>query len=245
MKPLSQTIFLSDVHLDFARPDITAQFITYLESLKENTQRLYIVGDLFEAWIGDDAPGPLGEQIIQQLAALTDAGVEGFFTHGNRDFLIGEQFAERTGFTVLDEEVVIDCYGDKVLLMHGDSLCIDDVDYMALRRIVRDPKWQSQILSKSVEERLAYAEQMRAASNEQMSKKSAEIMDVNQTEVEHAFSRYNVKLLLHGHTHRPDVHKFMHEDEPVQRIVLGDWYQHGSVVQWDASGFELRTLPRA
>ena len=239
-----QTVFLSDVHLEFARPDITAQFLGYLDTLTDSTERLFIVGDLFEAWIGDDAPGPLGEQVIQQLSRLSDAGIKGYFTHGNRDFLIGELFSDRTGFALLGEEEVIDCYGTPVLLMHGDSLCIDDEDYQALRQVIRAPEWQKQILSKSVEERLALARQMRETSAIEMSQKSADIMDVNQIEVQHALSRHQVSVLLHGHTHRPQVHQFMHDNHRCERIVLGDWYEQGSVVRWSDGGFELQQLAR-
>ncbi|NNF16172.1 MAG: UDP-2,3-diacylglucosamine diphosphatase [Gammaproteobacteria bacterium] len=239
-----QTVFISDLHLEPARDDISSQFIEYIESLGTETERLYIVGDLFEAWVGDDAPGPLGLQVIEHLARLTRRGVHGFFTHGNRDFLIGSEFLKQTGFTLLDEETVIDCYGTQVLLMHGDSLCTDDVAYQALRSVVRDPHWQADILAKSVAQRVALAREMRLQSSVQMQQKETAIMDVNQQEVEAVMRRHQVNFLLHGHTHRPNVHKFTLDGQPAQRIVLGDWYEQGSTVRWDKNGFELLELRR-
>lgn len=243
--PPMQTVFLSDVHLEPSRPDISARFFSYLNRLDSHTERLFIVGDLFDAWIGDDAPGPVGQQTIEHLARLSDSGVRGFFMHGNRDFLIGERFAQQTGFALLPEEQIIDCYGTRVLLMHGDSLCTDDIAYQALRKVVRDAEWQANILSMSVDQRLAMATEMRQQSAAQMSQKSEEIMDVNQQTVEEAMQQHDANLLLHGHTHRPCVHELVVNGKKAQRIVLGDWYEQGSVVTWDDRGFALTTLDHA
>ena len=237
-------VFLSDVHLDASRPEITSQLAGFLESLPSGTERLYIVGDLFEAWIGDDAPGPVGQRIIAVLRAVTDRGIEGFFTHGNRDFLVGEHFAEHTGFSLLPDEVVIDCYGTRVLLMHGDTLCTDDTDYQALRATLRNPDFQANLMTMSVPQRLELAQQLRSASASGMSSKSEDIMDANPLAVEEALRRNEVTTLLHGHTHRPCVHTIEVDNQPCRRIVLGDWFEQGSVVYWSDDGFELQSLAR-
>ncbi len=238
------TVFVSDVHLDPRRADISAQFLTFLQSLPAKTERLFIVGDLFEAWIGDDAPDKLAQQVIESLAAVTNKGIAGFFTHGNRDFLIGEHFAAQTGFRLLGEAELIDCYGQQILLMHGDSLCTDDIEYQKLRMMVRNPQWQTQILSQSVEQRIALAQQMRTASAEQMSTKAEHIMDVNQSAVDHILDEMNTDILLHGHTHRPNIHRYQYDGRERTRLVLGDWYEQGSVIYWSAQGYELKQLAR-
>ena len=238
------TLFLSDIHLEESRTDITAQFVSYLEQITDHTDRLFIVGDLFEAWIGDDAPGAIGQEIIDTLAALTQRGVKGFFTHGNRDFLVGDKFSQLTGFSLLEEECIIDCYGQSVLLLHGDTLCTDDVEYQALRTMVRNPDWQKQILELDVDQRITLAQQMRKTSQEEMQNKTEQIMDVNQVAVEETLRKYDVTTMLHGHTHRPNVHEFESNKQICTRIVLGDWYTQGSVLEWSEQGYELRTLSR-
>jgi len=243
------SVFLSDVHLDPQSPEISAQLFNFLTALPTSTERLYIVGDLFEAWIGDDAPGEIGERVIATLATLAERGIELFFTHGNRDFLIGESFAERARCTLLNEATLIDCYGTKVLLMHGDSLCTDDIEYQQLRSMVRNPQWQASILAMEIPQRLALAQQMRASSAAQMQHKSEEIMDVNSTAVLHALEEFGVNVLLHGHTHRPAIHNLSDHQavsalETKWRIVLGDWYTQGSVVYWSEQGFTLTQLAR-
>ncbi len=240
----SHTVFLSDVHLDASRPAITEQLIAFLNALPVSTERLYIVGDLFEAWIGDDAPGTVGKQLVPVLKALTGRGVEGFFTHGNRDFMIGEKFATLTGFDLLPDEIVIDCYGISVLLLHGDTLCTDDTDYQALRTTLRNPAFQENLMNMSVPQRVDLAQQLRSASTAEMSNKTEDIMDANQTAVVDALNRHEVDVMLHGHTHRPQVHYFDIDARPRQRIVLGDWFEQGSVVFWSDDGFELQSLQR-
>ncbi len=237
-------VFLSDVHLDPSRPDITAQLSAFLQSLPDTTERLYIVGDLFEAWIGDDAPGPVGDSMIAILKSVTDRGIEGYFTHGNRDFLIGERFATQTGFRVLPDELVIDCYGTPVLLMHGDTLCTDDTEYQALRATLRNPAFQANLMTMSVPQRIELAQQLRSASASEMSTKSEDIMDANPQAVDEALRNHSVTVLLHGHTHRPGVHAFEVDTQPCERIVLGDWFEQGSVVYWSEDGYELQSLTR-
>ncbi|MFK8030808.1 MAG: UDP-2,3-diacylglucosamine diphosphatase [Gammaproteobacteria bacterium] len=240
----AHTVFLSDVHLDVSRPEVTTQLTDFLNNLSDTVERLYIVGDLFEAWIGDDAPGPVGEQLIEILRTLSERNIEGYFTHGNRDFLIGQTFAQQTGFSLLPDETVIDCYGTPVLLLHGDTLCTDDTDYQTLRATLRNPDFQANLMAMSVPQRLELAQQLRAASASEMSNKTEDIMDANQNTVIEALQRNNVSVMLHGHTHRPNVHTFSIDDTPCQRIVLGDWFEQGSVVYWSADGFELQSLNR-
>lgn len=236
------TLFISDLHLDPARPDISARFFTFLSSKATNVEALYILGDLFEAWIGDDDPEPQKRKVIDALKATSDRGVACFFTHGNRDFLIGKRFEQETGCALLDDPTVISLYGDRVLVMHGDLLCTDDVAYQAFRRTVRDPHWQRQFLAMSVDDRIAYAERAREGSRQHIERAANEIMDVNQGTVDRFMAKYDVDLLLHGHTHRPAIHHFMLDRRERTRIVLGDWYEQGSFVWWDEGGFKLEAL---
>ncbi|HKQ13508.1 MAG TPA: UDP-2,3-diacylglucosamine diphosphatase [Steroidobacteraceae bacterium] len=239
------TLFISDLHLDGTRPDISAQFLEFLEREARRAEALYILGDLFEAWIGDDDPDPDKRRVIQGLRAVTSAGVKTFFIHGNRDFLIGKAFCRETGIELLKDGTVIDLYGRRVLLMHGDLLCIDDHSYQRLRRIVRNPIVQFVMRSLSLRQRQKLAERMRAGSREHiksMDMAAPEIMDVNRDEVRRTMERYGVDCIIHGHTHRPAVHEMQIGGKPAVRIVLGDWYEQGSVLRWTTSGFELAQL---
>jgi UDP-2,3-diacylglucosamine hydrolase len=242
------TLFISDLHLDGTRPDISTQFLDFLEREARRAEALYILGDLFEAWIGDDDPDPDKRRVIQGLRSVTRAGVRTYFIHGNRDFLIGKAFCRETGIELLDDGTVIDLYGRRVLLMHGDLLCIDDHAYQRLRRIVRNPLVQFVMRSLSLRQRQKLAERMRAGSKEHiksMDMAAPQIMDVNQNEVRRTMERYRVDCIIHGHTHRPAVHELQIDGKPAVRIVLGDWYEQGSVLRWDQHGFELAQLTSA
>jgi len=239
------TLFISDLHLDGTRPDITAQFLGFLEREARNAEALYILGDLFEAWIGDDDPDPDKRRVIQGLRGVTSAGVKTYFIHGNRDFLIGKAFCRETGIELLADGTVIDLYGRRVLLMHGDLLCIDDHAYQRLRRIVRNPIVQFVMRSLTLRQRQKLAERMRAGSKDHiksMDMAAPQIMDVNQDEVRRTLQRFGVDCIIHGHTHRPAVHELQLDGKRAERIVLGDWYEQGSVLRWDARGFELTRL---
>lgn len=239
------TLFISDLHLDPERPDITAQFLEFLGGEARRAEALYILGDLFEVWIGDDDPEPEKRRAVAGLKRLTDSGVPCFIMHGNRDFLLGQKFAGDTGCQVLEDPTIVHLYGARVLTTHGDALCTDDVAYQRLRSTVRDPGWQSMFLALSVAQRMALATEARAGSKEHVARMSAEIMDVNQAAVESAMRATGVDVLLHGHTHRPNVHDLTVDGRPARRIVLGDWHGQGSVLRWNERGFDLAALPRA
>jgi len=241
------TLFVSDVHLDGAHPEITHQFLEFLERDAPPADALYILGDLFEVWIGDDDPEPDKRRIVMALRALTDRGVACHVMHGNRDFLLGERFCNESGCRLLEDPIVLHLYGQRVLVMHGDALCTDDHSYQRLRSMVRDPGWQKAFLALSTDQRRLLADEARAGSKahmQQASMASADIMDVNEATVADAMRGASVQLLLHGHTHRPNVHRFDLDGTPAQRIVLGDWHERGSVLRWDENGFELKSIPR-
>lgn len=238
------TLFISDLHLEAARPEIGEQFLAFLESEGVRADALYILGDLFEYWIGDDDPDPYYASMKEALSDLTGRGVPVYFMHGNRDFMIGESFAADTGVRLLADPTTVNLYGRPVLLSHGDSLCTDDVKYQEVRRMTRNPSWQGAMLNKSVEERRAFAKQARTDSMAHGASVEPAIADVNQAAVEALLRRHDVLTLLHGHTHRPAIHEFPLDGRPATRIVLGDWYEQGSVVRWDEDGPELSVLER-
>jgi len=236
------TLFISDLHLDGARPEIVALFERFVDGCR-GADALYILGDLFEAWVGDDDDSPLGTTVCAALHRLTQAGTPVFVMHGNRDFLLGEDFAERSGCTLLPDPVRIELYGESVLLSHGDMLCTDDTEYQRFRALVRNPDWQGQFLAKPLAERRAMAAALRQQSREATRAKAEYIMDVNQDAVLGTLHRHGVARLIHGHTHRPAVHEFEVDGKPARRIVLGDWYEQGSVLRCSDGGYELRRLP--
>jgi UDP-2,3-diacylglucosamine hydrolase len=242
------TLFISDLHLDRERPDITAQFLDFLGREASQSQALYILGDLFEAWIGDDDPDPDKRRVVAALRALTDRGVPCYLIHGNRDFLIGQRFCDDTGVQLLTDGTVVNLYGRRVLLLHGDTLCTDDHAYQRLRRIVRNPLVQFVLRRLSLRQRQKLAERMRAGSKAHiaaMDHAAPQIMDVNAAEVVRTFQRYGVDCMVHGHTHRPAIHEVPVDGRTAVRIVLGDWYEQGSALRWTARGYDLATLSPA
>ncbi len=232
-------LFISDLHLDATRPQATRAFYRFLTEKASKAEALYILGDLFEAWVGDDDQDPLACEIIDALGRLTSSGTPAWFVHGNRDFLVGEDFGRRTGLTLLPENSVLELGGERVLLMHGDSLCSDDHDYLEFRSMVRDPKWQAQFLALPMMARRALAAQARDASRISTSGKPMEIMDVNASAVAEAMRANDVRRLIHGHTHRPAVHEFELDGHPATRTVLGDWFRRGWVLEYSDDGFRL------
>lgn len=222
------TLLISDLHLHDAAPDVVSGFFDYLDHRAPKAKALYLLGDVFDAWIGDDILdrpdiAPLASRVVQALRRLSDNGTRLYLMHGNRDFLLGERFATAAGLTLLDDPSVVELGGERVLLMHGDTLCTRDTAYLAFRAQARDPQWQAQVLAMPIEQRMELARSLRAQSGEAMTNKAEDIMDVTPEEIIRVMSEHGVRTLIHGHTHRPDVHTLEVSGEPATRIVLGDW----------------------
>lgn len=239
-----KTLFISDLHLEASDPAIARQFHAFLSGEAREADALYVLGDLFEVWFGDDDPDPSVHATVAALRALTDRGVPCYLMHGNRDFMLGRRFCRDTGATLLPDGTVVDLYGERALLMHGDLLCTDDADYQRMRRVLRNRPLQWIFRRLPLERRRALAQWLRAGSRERVGMKAPDIMDVNDAAVERAFRDHGVRTLIHGHTHRPAVHDLSVDGAPARRIVLGDWYTQGSVLEWSPAGFELRSLAR-
>ena len=211
-------LFVSDLHLSDDTPDIEAAFTGLLKK-ESPLDSLVMLGDVFEAWVGDDDDSPLADRVKSVLRALAESGTEILFTRGNRDFMLGEQFASDIGGTLLPDQTVLDVAGHTTLVLHGDILCTDDVDYQQFRQLVHSPEWQTEMMAKSLDERRDLARQLRSMSIDAASNKPEDIMDVNQEAVSAAMRDADVSLMVHGHTHRPD----RHQRATGERIVLGDW----------------------
>ena len=236
------TLFISDLHLSGERENITELFIKFLDQRASKADALYILGDLYEVWPGDDMIQPDYLSSISKLKQLSDNGLPLYVMQGNRDFLMAEKFAEVSGAKLIEDPTIIDLYGTPTLLMHGDTLCTDDIDYQKFRIMVRDPSWKEKFFALPNEERLAMTTKYRKVSKVETAKKSMDIMDVNQQAVEAAIQEHNVKQLIHGHTHRPAIHDFSINNEKMKRIVLGDWFEQGSVLVCDKSGCLLESV---
>jgi UDP-2,3-diacylglucosamine hydrolase len=237
------TLFIADLHLQTEEPAITAGFLRFLAGTAREADALYILGDLFEAWIGDDDPNPLHRQIAAALKALADSGVPVYFIHGNRDFLLGQRFARESGMTLLPEEKVLELYGKRLLILHGDTLCTDDAGYQAFRAKVHQPWLQKLFLALPLFIRMRIAAKMRADSTSANRNKSQAIMDVNPQAVVDVMEKQQVQHLIHGHTHRPDIHTLTANGEPAYRYVLGAWHHEGSMVKVTADKIELIAFP--
>lgn len=244
MKAQPHSLFISDLHLCDSRPHINLAFINFLSNIAQHAQALYILGDLFEYWAGDDAIEIGAHQpVIHALKSLSTHGVKLFFMAGNRDFLIGQGFSHTTGATLLTDPSVISFYGKQVLLSHGDALCTDDTAYQKFRAEVRSPVWQCQFLSQPLTNRIDYIEQLRAKSEQAKSAKSMQIMDVNAAAVDSLLQTFDwPSLFIHGHTHRPNTHKHALGEKTCERWVLGDWYEQGSYLRLDAEGCHAHRL---
>ena len=237
-------LFVSDVHLDLTAPEATEQYLAFLAGEARQAQALYILGDLFESWVGDDDTDPDKARVCDGLRALSAAGVACFALHGNRDFLLGPGFSERSGCRLLSDPVVARLDGEDVLLTHGDALCTDDHAYQELRTTVRDPVWQQRFLALPRSQRELLADEARAGSRAHTTRTIPRIMDVNAEAVTRAFRAAGVQRMIHGHTHRPGVHAIQVDGRPAERIVLGAWYEQGSYLAAEAGHYQLRTLPR-
>jgi len=239
-------LLISDLHLDPQRPQITRLFGEFVDGEARSADALYILGDLFEAWVGDDDPSATGAFVAARLRALADAGVPIFFMRGNRDFLLGNDFAQRAGMRILPDPAVVIFDGLPTLLTHGDLLCTDDDAYQQFRAQTRDPKWQAQFLAQPLQTRLAFAEQARTASRERFGELKAAgnveiITDVAPRSVTSMFKRYGLQRMIHGHTHRPAIHR----SDTSTRIVLGDWFEQGSVLRVSGADVRLSRLAAA
>ncbi len=235
-----RTLFISDLHLSEERPAITELFLRFCAEEAPGAEALYILGDLFEIWLGDDFALPHYDAPCRALAQLAAGGTPVYFIAGNRDFLLGPGGAARCGMTLLAEPAVVNLYGTPTVLLHGDTLCTDDVPYQEFRRMVRDPAWQRDFLARPPQERLAMARRVREISRTETAAKAEEIMDVNAGAVTAAFREAGVRQMIHGHTHRPALHALEVDGTPARRLVLGDWYRRGSFLECDADGCRLR-----
>ena len=227
--------FISDIHLSENNPHLTNAFKTFLNESKESCTHLFILGDLFEIWIGDDDDSSFNQEIKKILTDFTSNGPKTFFMHGNRDFLVGEAFGKETGITILPDPYTLEINNQKVILSHGDFLCTDDKDYIDFRNQVRDKDWQSNFLKKTISERKQIAVTLRTDSKEATLRKSDEITDVNNQSVEDFINEHQADLFIHGHTHRPNIHDIGSS----KRIVLGDWGDYGWVLNIDNQDFDL------
>ena len=224
------TIFISDLHLDKDRPKVIRYFIDFLNNLESDIESLYILGDFVEYWVGDDDPGDGLEEVFNSIKKKSNS-IPIYFMHGNRDFMISEKFCNHHGMKFLKDPTKIKLHGKKILLMHGDTLCIDDIEYQKFRTMVRSPLWQNEMLKKSLEERINLAKMLRAKSLSETGTKDEVIMDVNNDEVISQLKKHNVDMIIHGHTHRPNIHKIISENKECKRIVLGDWYDKSFILR--------------
>lgn len=235
------TLFISDIHLSQGRPDMTAALVRFLAEDAPGADALYVLGDLFEFWIGDDDPNPLHREVADAFLALSQQGVPLYFIHGNRDFLLGRQFAKRAGMILLGDPCVIELYGERVLLSHGDLLCTRDEGYQKFRRITQ-LKWLRWLfLRLPLSRRQAIAHKMRGQSQMENAHKSQIIMDVTPEAVDDMLRQHGCRLMIHGHTHRPAIHDFTLDGHAARRIVLGDWFEQGSVLVCSPAGQRLDT----
>ncbi len=240
---MPHTLFISDLHLSPDTPDATAALLRFLRETALAADALYVLGDLFEYWIGDEGLAqPFAQEVALAFRALAQGGVPVYFMHGNRDFLIGERFATASGMKLLTDPAVVDLYGTPTLLMHGDSLCIDDVEYQKFRAMVRNAAWQQAFLAKPLDERVRMAREVRGKSEQAKQVKDMTIMDVAPTAVDDAFRAHNYARMIHGHTHRPARHEHTVDGHRCERWVLADWYDHGSCLMCDASGCRAQPL---
>jgi UDP-2,3-diacylglucosamine hydrolase len=239
---MSSTLFISDLHLAPDTPAANATLLAFLRGTAPSADALYVLGDLFEYWIGDEGLShPFASEVAGAFRKLADGGVTTYFMHGNRDFLVGNRFAQASGMQILADPTLVNLYGCSTLLMHGDTLCSDDLEYQKFRAMVRNPAWQQSFLAKPLEERIRMAQEVRGKSEQAKQAKDMAIMDVTQATVEQALRTHGYPRLIHGHTHRPARHEHRLDGRLCERWVLSDWYQQGSYLTCDADG--CRVVP--
>jgi|TARA_A100001011_G_scaffold110599_1_gene117214 UDP-2,3-diacylglucosamine hydrolase len=228
--------FISDLHLSENTPSVTEGFFEFLKTAAQELSHLYILGDLFEAWVGDDDNSEIATSVMQKINHATRTGLEIFFIHGNRDFLCGQKFAEQSNLTLLPDPFFLNFFDQKIALSHGDSFCIEDLEYMKFKKEVRSEEWRREFLQKPLNDRLNIASNMRDASQKNNTNKDIAIMDVTPTAIQDFFAEHHIDLLIHGHTHRPDTHQI----NSGTRIVLGDWHKTGWCLMLDEQQQELK-----
>lgn len=236
------TYFIGDIHLPTERTAVTALLEQFLRRIGGKAEALYILGDLFEVWVGDDVSPQHYQAITQAIRHTVQQHTPVYLMHGNRDFLVGERFAHAAGCQLIHDPLVINLYGHRTLLTHGDALCTDDIAYQRFRKEVREPLWQQKFLSMTPAEREATAANYRTESKRYTAEKPSEIMDVNQQAVREVMKQYHVTRMIHGHTHRPAVHDFFIDELPAQRYVIGDWHSTGSALRCDAKIWALEVI---
>ena len=235
-------LFISDLHLDASRPEAIEAFEALLANEACKAERLYILGDLFESWIGDDQPGDVGLRVIKGLQKLHQSNTSCYFISGNRDFLIRNDFATAAGMHLLPDCALTEINGERTLMLHGDLLCTDDSRYLRFRKVVRSSLFQALFLALPARIREKIASNARDKSQLENAEKQPEIMDVSQRAVEQIMELYDIRTMVHGHTHRPAIHQFKLGNANATRIVLGDWYEQGSMLRWNANGYQLEQL---
>ncbi len=229
------TLFISDLHLCDQQPHTTKSFLNFSQNQARNARALYILGDFFEYWLGDDALDNTAQMVQRELVQLKAAGTDIYFMAGNRDFLLGQQFADSCGMSLIKEPQLVELMKEKVLLIHGDAECTDDLPYQKVRKMFRNPDWQKEFLNLPIEKRIEFAQQARKQSQQHTQNTHTEIMDVNQAAINGLFQKHQINTIIHGHTHRPAVH----QNGIYKRIVLGDWHHQTSYLSVDEAGFQL------
>lgn len=230
---MKKTLFISDLHLDESHPETAKIFLQFLQGLDENVDALYILGDLFEAWIGDDDLSDFNRTIFNAIHSVSARKIPVYFLHGNRDFLIGKKFAKLTGCTIIPDETIVNVYGESVLLMHGDVLCTKDIAYLKARKWMRNTLLQKAFQMLPLNTRKKIASKLRQKSQQHVKSATMDIMDVTHSEVARIMKKHQITTLIHGHTHRMAMHQFNLDNTPALRIVLDAWHGHGNVLFWD------------
>jgi UDP-2,3-diacylglucosamine hydrolase len=236
-------LFISDLHLDEEQPGITALLLAFLARESSRARALYVLGDLFESWVGDDHETPFNRGIVAAFRQWADGGRDLFFMHGNRDFALGEAFAAQAGGRLVAENTVIDLHGTRALLLHGDALCTDDAEYQKFRAMVRNPQWLAGALAMPLPARIAFAQKLRGESRMRNANKAENIMDVNEAAVLAALREHRADAMIHGHTHRPAAHRIDLGNGLAMRYVLGDWHaDKGWCLRANTQGLHLESF---